>query len=122
MEILDQKQQGDVLLMKVSELPTDAVEDPTKLRDAHRGLVLAEGEHTGHFHGFDLGGKDIAVLERTEKNRQGEEIKATYLNVKTPDTLTHQEHGAVKVDAGIWRLANVMEVDPLTNCRSRVQD
>ena len=71
-DVTDLGRQGDVLLMRVNP-PADAIElEPTK--DA-RGLVLAEGETSGHYHGvvgrgaklcrYKATGERVVVVPRT---------------------------------------------------------
>jgi hypothetical protein len=78
--------QGDVLLVAINKMPTDAVEIPR----TKRGVVLAEGEITGHFHGIR---SRSATLYRTE-------MDARFLRVTAPVGLSHQEHTTVKIPPG----------------------
>jgi hypothetical protein len=94
-----QLQQGDVLLSLVSELPTS-----TKPIKDKRGVVLAEGEHSGHYHAFaDSGG--LELLESPNK------VRFVRNNSKTSAILTHQEHKPVNVPPGIWQIGIVREKD-----------
>ena len=75
--------QGDVLLELVSAIPSDATKIPL---DKSRGLVLAEGEATGHAHRIPrryASGK--AAAYRTETD-------ARYMRVTAPVPLRHEEH------------------------------
>ncbi len=71
--------QGDVLLELVDSIPANA-DIPIK-RDK-RGVILAEGEVTGHAHRIP---SRHASLYRTESD-------ARYLRVTAPVPLTHEEH------------------------------
>lgn len=74
--------QGDVCLIEVASIPKDA--KPVK-SDA-RGVVLMEGEATGHHHRFpDDGG--TTLLERDNGERFVEKTK--------PSPLSHEEHDAI---------------------------
>ncbi len=81
--------QGDVLLELVTDLPTSTIipKDP-------RGVILAEGESTGHYHGIT---SRYAKLFRTEED-------VRYLRVTAPVALTHQEHTTVKIPKGTYRV------------------
>src|ERR1043166_1160408 len=70
--------QGDVLLVAVDDIPPGAAKLP---RDA-RGVVLAEGEATGHFPGI---AHRSASLYRSEND-------ARYLRATAGVQLDHQEH------------------------------
>ena len=95
-----QLQQGDVLLLSIPALPTAC--KPTK-KDA-RGIVLAEGEATGHYHGID-NERGVALMEGPAGER--------FLVNDTGDAITikHQEHKPVSVPPGIWQIGQVREKD-----------
>lgn len=82
MKIGQHHRQGDVLVMKVGDIPSDA--KPAK-KDA-RGVVLMEGEQTGHHHRFADDGC-VALLERSSGER--------FMDVKAPSALSHEEHSAI---------------------------
>jgi hypothetical protein len=71
--------QGDVFLTLVDAVPADA--KPVKARGA-RGLVLQEGEVTGHAHRIP---SRRASLMRTEED-------ARYMRGTAPVALRHEEH------------------------------
>lgn len=104
-----QLQQGDVLLCKVGSVPDGA----KKIVDK-RGVVLAEGEHTGHYHGINEG--SIELLEAPSGVRYfvngGDE----------PVTIKHQEHNPVTVDPGIWQVGQVREYDWFQQMERKVVD
>lgn len=90
----NQIQQGDVTLEKAT-IPKSA----KKLKH----LVLAEGESTGHRHEID-GGNGVAVLFEEKGN--------LYLKVENGNViLTHQEHGALTIEAGEYLVGRVLEYD-----------
>lgn len=74
--------QGDVCLIEVGTIPADA----KVLTPESRGVVLMEGEATGHHHRFRNNG-DVALLERGTGER--------FVEVKKPSALTHEEHDAI---------------------------
>ncbi|MCI0584715.1 MAG: hypothetical protein L0227_17805, partial [Chloroflexi bacterium] len=85
--------QGDVLLVKVDELPKGTSVVP---RDNGR-LVLAYGEATGHAHVVDAPPAEATLLT-TEQNERFLRI------VGSGATLTHEEHGAIAIAPGSYRV------------------
>lgn len=71
--------QGDVALVVVDEIPANVELVP---RDKERGVVLAEGEATGHAHRIP---SRHANLYRTEADQR-------YMRVTAGVQLTHEEH------------------------------
>ena len=76
-----------------------------------KGLVLAEGEHTGHFH----------LVEEVVKAsyRDNETLEFT---TKTAQQLVHQEHQPVAITAGEWCSGIVQEFDHLEQQLRTVRD
>ena len=101
-------QQGDVLLKRIAEVPSDA-----KPRAAIGGRhVVAEGEVTGHFH----------ALVATEAVEMFERNGTLYLRVSEPTPMTHEEHKPQVVEPGVYEVGIVKEVDPFTEEVRSVQD
>src|SRR5262249_17383047 len=93
--------QGDVLLVRVDgDLTPDALSLP---RDARRGVVLAEGEATGHAHVI---ADDAATLYAAGDTR--------FLLVCEPVRLRHQEHAPIEVPPGLYRVRMQREYSPRT--------
>lgn len=90
--------QGDILLVKVDKLPADV--KPVK-RDAGR-IVLAYGEVTGHAHAITA--TRVKFLEAPDGAR--------FLSSDTAFTVAHEEHAAVKVSAGTFRVIRQREYAP----------
>ena len=91
------QQQGDVLIIEVSKIPEGAKRiTPTKC-----GLVLAEGEATGHAHAII----DVAEVEAYTLEEQ------FFLKVGAPVIVTHEEHKPITIEPGTWRVAIVREYD-----------
>jgi len=86
--------QGDVMLFKVAELPKSAVEVKTT-----GDVILAYGEVTGHAHRIkrDQTEKPSARLFDVEAER--------YLQIAERVALSHEEHSAIFLDAGVYRQA-----------------
>ena len=100
-------QQGDVLIKSVSEIKG------TKVRPDSRGFVLAEGEHTGHYHGITL--TDNVELYKTDK-------KELYLKVLKEPELAHQEHGNIVLPVGDYEISYVKTIDHVTREIEIVKD
>jgi hypothetical protein len=113
-------QQGDVLAEIVMELPKGAVEMPPD----KRGVVLAEGEATGHHH--RIADTDAATLFEVEEDvpvemsarqrgfQRKEKMKVKYLKVHRPAELVHEEHKPQMLQPGIYKVSQVREVDPFS--------
>ena len=84
--------QGDVMLVKVSALPKGAVEVETK-----GDVILAHGEVTGHAHRIKQTEKPSARLFDVGAER--------YLQIAERVALTHEEHSAIFLEAGVYRQA-----------------
>ena len=83
---------GDVMIVAVTEMPVDAT--PVK------GLILAEGEATGHAHRGDLG-----ELFRTKDGK-------LYLRVEKLAKLTHEEHKTIVLDPGVYCVSQKRQYTP----------
>lgn len=102
--------QGDVVLIPIDTLP------PGKLvKQARRpglGLVLAEGEVTGHHH---------AIATRNCDLHATEESGVTVLEVRAAmAALTHDEHATVAIPSGFYRAVIKRQYSP--EAIRRVQD
>lgn len=89
--------QGDVLLVPVWEIPPDALAIPA----VGGRVILALGESTGHAHAVDA--RDADFL------RSGEE---RYLHVRANTALRHEEHAAIPLPKGIYRVVYQREYRP----------
>jgi len=92
--------QGDVLIVAIGELPPGL----TEVSRTKRGVVLAEGEVTGHAHRIP---SRSASLYRSETD-------ARYLRVggSAPIELRHEEHSPVKLPPGNYRVSIHREYTP----------
>ncbi|NBD33184.1 MAG: hypothetical protein GVY17_09525 [Cyanobacteria bacterium] len=86
--------QGDVLLKKMTHLPTGL--------QKHSGVTLALGEITGHAH-------RIQETDRAQLWKQGNQL---FLEVKAPATLIHEEHSAIALTEGIYQVWRQREYRP----------
>lgn len=100
-------QQGDVLIKKVDEIPTDAEEmQPTQGR-----LILREGELTGHAHAIKEGAATLF-----------DHSSGTFLKVDEPVVVTHEEHGQTTVEPGNYWIDAVNVYDHFEEEAKKVQD
>lgn len=109
--------QGDVLLVKVAELPKKA-KDITPEGD----IVLAYGEVTGHAHRLAL----PPVLENMQVAGVGKDKQLTvkkpvrlwdagaerFIQVLEKTSLTHEEHSQIPLDPGFYKVVQQREYDP----------
>lgn len=91
--------QGDVLVTRVDSLPEKLSERP---RDEGR-VILAYGEVTGHCHQVADPGA-AALLDAPD----GE----TYLRVDRLSELVHDEHGAIALEPGNYKVTRQREYTP----------
>lgn len=97
-----QARQGDVFIEQIDDLPNGIT---ASKKDA-RGVVLAEGEATGHHH-------RIGPKFRTAKLFDGEEgAKFLHVGGTAPVALTHEEHSPVKLPPGNYRVLIQREYSP----------
>ena len=92
--------QGDVLICSVKSIPKDA----TALPRTKRGVVLAEGEVTGHAHRIP---SRSASLYRTETDARYMRVGGT-----APVALNHEEHKTVEIPPGNYRVTIHAEYVP----------
>jgi hypothetical protein len=86
--------QGDVLILRVSDIPKEAV---AAKRDKGQ-IILAYGEVTGHSH---------AIHDKAVKSFLcGDDL---YLALDTECEVTHQEHGLIRLPAGKYKVAHQVE-------------
>ena len=100
-----QYRQGDVLLVQVDALPSDAG-CPDK---ATGDIVLAYGEVTGHAH-------VVTATAASLYHSSGE----YFLEVNAATPLSHQEHASILLEPGVYRVIRQREYTPQEN--RRVQD
>lgn len=102
--------QGDVLIIPVSALPASV----TARKRTRRGIVLAEGEVTGHAH--TIADKDVVHFDAPNaaaaaaqllasvglKVELGQEHAPTFLEVPTGATIRHEEHAPIDLAPGAY--------------------
>jgi hypothetical protein len=97
--------QGDVLIQPVAE---DEVSEAVKAlapapRDGRGRMVLALGEATGHAHAITAPG---ALL------RDGDPMTPDHLHLPSGGRLVHEEHAAISLPAGWYRVVRQREYIP----------
>lgn len=91
--------QGDVLLERIGELPPD-LRHQVYARQGR--LILAEGEVTGHAH--------TVAAEHADLLR--DEARNVYLRIMRATPLEHQEHAAIVLEPGVYRVVRQREYTP----------
>ena len=94
--------QGDVLLVSIDQLPTDA--NPLPLEGGR--VILAHGEVTGHAHAIET-----PVLEDPPAIKF-EAAGSTFLEVLREVGLNHEEHERVVLPAAIYQVLIQTEYTP----------
>jgi hypothetical protein len=94
--------QGDVLLVPIDAgvLPDAVV---PLARDARGRLVLALGEVSGHAH--VVGAPDADLLA------DAAELDRRFLQIVTEAVLTHEEHDAIPLPPGLYRVVRQREYE-----------
>ncbi len=85
---------GDVLLARIATVPPDV--------QKRAGATLARGEVTGHSH-------RIQQQDAVQLWIRGNEL---FLEVKQAATLVHEEHRAIELPSGIYRVWKQREYRP----------
>ena len=94
-----QYRQGDVFIESIKAVPATA--KPVKRKG---DVILAYGEVTGHAHRIASPLDAVDVLQEAER---------IILNVHSPVTITHEEHGPVTLEPGVYESYVQREYDPL---------
>lgn len=108
--------QGDIMLQRIE--PEDAavdydLDEGSEIARENGKLVIALGEVTGHSHVVEMPAvKMIAAPNRNDKQKQKELDR--FLISEQPFAMTHDEHAAVHVPAGLYRIVRQQEYAPGT--------
>ena len=116
-------QQGDVLLLKVTEEEFYKDKNIKYTIERHnRRAVLAEGEATGHYHAVYmedmLDNAGITLCKGTEYDSQNRGIIVTGASVE----LKHEEHDTITLEPGFYLQRIVQEYDHISGITRRVAD
>ena len=98
-------QQGDVIGKRLTSMP-----DLTGAKITRKRLVLAHGE-SGHSH--------VIEDDEAELIEIGERM---LLKLTKSATVTHEEHGPIKLAPGIWEVGRVKEYDYFQHMARQVID
>lgn len=93
-----QFRQGDVYLLRIAKKPAGL----TAVTPEEGRLILAKGEATGHHHSVPW---NAGTLEISEGGLM-------YLTIDELTAVTHQEHGAIELEPGIYRVVRQREYSP----------
>lgn len=99
---MKQYRQGDVFITQVKALPKDAQE-----AKAENKVILAYSEVTGHHHRFD----DVLVTAQP-KVRMWSAGAERFIQVMERSALIHEEHAAIPIEPGIYRVDIQREYSP----------
>jgi len=99
-------QQGDVLIKSAKKV------SGKKMVVKNGRFVIAEGEVTRHNHAI----AECPGVTCFEDNG------IMFMENKEPVTITHEEHGAVEIPAGIWEFGRVQEYDHFAEEARAVRD
>lgn len=94
--------QGDVLLIQVSTIPDDAL--PCSVSG---DVILAYGEATGHAHRLAL-----ETVKPFAKGGIWSPTAERFIRAAEGATLTHEEHGAITLAPGNYRVIQQREYHP----------
>ena len=115
-------QQGDVLLLKISEEAFKMNQLNHRISKHDKRAVLAEGEATGHYHAVYmddlLEGAGVTLCKGGEYSRQNEGIIVT----GAPVELRHEEHNTITLEPGYYLQRIVNEHDHISGITRRVAD
>ncbi|HEU5378635.1 MAG TPA: hypothetical protein VFV38_24710 [Ktedonobacteraceae bacterium] len=84
--------QGDVLFVKVADLPAELVE--------RKSDVLVEGEATGHAYRLTEG--------QVWQTQEG----VLFLSAVTGSKIVHEEHAPIELEPGYWQVIRQREYSP----------
>lgn len=90
----NQYRQGDVLIEKMEAIPENAI----PVKEVAGRFILAEGEATGHHHAISARGAQMLSA--------GDEL---WLKLDQASVVHHEEHGAIALEPGIYRVRRQVE-------------
>jgi hypothetical protein len=99
--------QGDVLLVRVEEIPSHGAVSSERAADRH---VLATGEATGHAH--VIAGSGLRLVEWRRGRRWAAPEQRRFLLVEGEATLSHEEHLPLTVSVGVYEVRRQREYRP----------
>ncbi|CAN5240321.1 hypothetical protein BH10CYA1_BH10CYA1_08890 [soil metagenome] len=94
---MNQARQGDVFLLRVNSVPLGASAHVT----TDQNIILAHGEVTGHAHRVNAAQAQIYTL-----------LGQRFLKVSETTKLFHEEHGAIELTPGCYKVVIQREYAP----------
>lgn len=110
--------QGDILL---EQIDTGIVRAPSNMTPINNSRTLALGEATGHHHSFTNPQQQV-LLYRDAKNGKPTEPELVQVVSEEGATLTHQEHKAIHVPQGTYKVVREQEYNPFLKQLQRTVD
>ena len=107
LEIEKYLQQGDVLIIRVGEVPTEA-------KAVQHDGILAKGEATGHNHKVA-----VSDMPNTLFYEKGGQLFIKNSNIIK---IEHQEHKTIELPVGEWEIKKVKEYDHFLEESRSVRD
>ena len=116
-------QQGDVLLLKVTEEEFNRARNLNYKTSTHtKRAVLAEGEATGHYHAIYiedmLEEAGVTLCKDSQYDRTNRGVIVTGASVE----LKHEEHDTIVLEPGFSLQRIVKEYDHISGIARRVAD
>lgn len=100
--------QGDVLLVKVSNLPDNVEKIDTD--------IILRGEATGHAHRI-INGQIFQF-----KDFRGIPVGTMYIYAEIDSEIVHDEHKSIRLEKGIYEVVRQREFNPVFKTSPRVID
>ena len=102
--------QGDVLIERIVRIPATAAPQKPSTR-----IILAHGEATGHHHALET--TDPANWWRAGETSAANQKPSTlagelFVSLPARGVVTHQEHSAIQLPAGNYRITRQREYSP----------
>lgn len=110
--------QGDILLQQID---AGIIPAPSNMIPIQNSRTLALGEATGHHHTFTNPQQQV-LLYRDMKNGKPDEPELVQVIAKEGAELTHQEHNAITVPEGTYKVVREQEYNPFEKALQRTVD
>jgi len=94
---------GDLLFLKVDEVPSEFRRFKISPKKHSRGVIVAEGEKTGHHHTLEAA--------KSYFNYEWRGGRISFVEIDVPTKVEHEEHGTITLDPGLYQINFQKEVD-----------
>ncbi len=98
--------QGDILLIEVDSLPSDAVD----ISPEERRIFLAASDRSGQSHGVAASAVQLFAVYPVPFDHASPQER--FLRVLKPCALEHDEHSPLPLKPGIYRVVKQRRLDP----------